>query len=71
MGGKKLLEREWGSGEEESDSVSIGPGSWTGSRDTGGARISRPLDVHSEDVTQFTLYVEAAKSTMGAGIRIN
>ena len=60
-----------GSGEEESDSMSVGPGSWTGSRDTGGTRISRPLNVHSECETQLTLDVEAAESTMGIDIRIS
>ena len=43
-----------GSGEEESDNMSMGPGSWTGSRGTGGARSPRPLDVHSEHETQLS-----------------
>ena len=46
-----------GSGEEESDKVSMGPSLWAGSRETGGARNPRPLDVHSECETQLSVFM--------------
>ena len=53
-----------GSGEEESESTSTGPCLWAGSRDIGGARNLRPLNVHSEHrPNSQCVYAEAAEFT--------